>query len=114
LTDVTRRENRFMHVGIYPLIANHPFPNNFPNAVDLNPNFAGTPVGNTQTADLYNQNPQTPRHDVANTGSQYRWVLFDGGRQGQDVILSHVLSFDIRVYDPYAVVYVDVSGSQLA
>src|SRR5947209_19301318 len=38
-------------------------------------------------------------------GSQYRWVLFDGGRKGEDVMLSNVLAFDVRVYDPSAPIW---------
>jgi hypothetical protein len=84
LLDLTRRENRFMHVQINGL---------FPHPLDLNPDFDGDRTQNRSV---------TP----ANDGAQWRWVLA-GTRLGEDRMLSNVLAFDIRVYDPSAAILAD-------
>jgi hypothetical protein len=81
LADLTRRENRFLHIGTA-----------FPNAIDLNPNYGG--------------NSTLARANAANALSQFRWVL-GGARRGEDVILSNVLAFDVRVYDALAALRAD-------
>jgi prepilin-type N-terminal cleavage/methylation domain-containing protein len=87
LADLARRENRFMNVR-----------GAFPNPLDLNPHFAGD-----QAADPW---------DPANNGAQYRWML-NGTRRGEDVVLSNALAFDLRVYDPRAVLRADAAGAVL-
>jgi hypothetical protein len=79
LADLTRRENRFLHV---------PGAAAFPNPLDLNPNKGG---------DSSQPRSTSPINDF----SQFRWVL-GGARRGEDVILSNVLAFDVRVFDPQA------------
>lgn len=87
LADLTRRENRFMNVvGA----------SNFPNLLDLNPNFAGVQA--------------QPPWNAANDRSLYRWTL-DGVRRGEDVALSNALAFDVRLYDPTAILLADPGGS---
>jgi prepilin-type N-terminal cleavage/methylation domain-containing protein len=78
LADLTRRENRFLHVQGATA---------FPNRLDLNPNYGG--------------NSSLARAHATNNFSQFRWVL-GGARRGEDVILSNVLAFDVRVFDPNA------------
>lgn len=81
LSDLTRRENRFMHQQPGNALG-------FPNALDLQPGIGG--------------NSTLARGHVANDFSQYRWVL-GGTRRGEDVILSNALAFDVRVFDANAV-----------
>jgi type II secretory pathway pseudopilin PulG len=85
LADLTRRENRFLHV---------PGAAAFPNPLDLNPNKYGDPLQPLRSA--------SPNNDF----SQYRWVLA-GARRGEDVILSNVLAFDVRVFDALAALRAD-------
>ena len=91
LLDLTRRENRFMH--IHPSFAQ--FTNierEFPHGLDLDPDYDGDRT--------------LVRWDASNNRSQWRWVL-GGTRQGEDRLLSNVLSFDIRVFDPTAPIRAD-------
>jgi hypothetical protein len=83
LADLTRRENRFLHVTGATA---------FPNPLDLNPNYGG--------------NSTLARGHVTNNFSQFRWVL-GGARRGEDVILSNVLAFDVRVFDATAALRYD-------
>lgn len=95
LSDLARRENRFMH---------RPEPgsgtNVFPVYLDLNPYSRG---GSTSPA----------REHVSNDYSQYRWVL-DNDRRGEDVILSNLLAFDVRVFDPTAPLVADNTNVTVA
>jgi prepilin-type N-terminal cleavage/methylation domain-containing protein len=107
LADLAQRQNRFMHMSSF----SSPTAGVFPYALDLNPGYAGNLNPN-----ILPDNPTTlantvPRHFGANSASHYRWVLFDGGRKGEDVMLSNVLAFDIRVYDPDAVVRSAYTGT---
>jgi hypothetical protein len=90
LLDLTRRENRFMHVqsgfGL------------FPHAVDLESTLI-------KFSDFDGDRTQN-RSAAANDGSQFRWVL-GGTRLGEDRMLQSVLSFDIRVFDPQAPIRAD-------
>jgi hypothetical protein len=85
LADLTRRENRFMNVSPGQATG-------FPNTLDLNPRFAGDPTANPW--------------DAVNAGSLYRWML-NGARRGEDVVLANILAFDVRVFDPTAVLLSD-------
>ncbi len=101
LADLAKRQNRFMHVSSFFDASPGA---GFPYALDLDPNQAGN-----MNPDLVPDNPISigttqPRHAAVNANSHYRWALFDGGRKGEDVLLSNVLAFDIRVFDPEAVV----------
>jgi hypothetical protein len=104
LSDLCRRENRFMHQSIVS--------GSFPYPLDLNPNNAGDLNPNLMPDNFASISTTTPRHPGSNNlnaFSQYRWVLFDGGRKGEDVILSNALAFDVRVFDPDAVLRSAVS-----
>lgn len=87
LADLTRRQNRFMHVP--GAVAGR-----FPNHLELLPHKAG--------------NTSLNRADPSNAYSQFRWVLGDV-RKGEDVVLSNLLAFDVRVYDPTAPLHADNS-----
>ncbi len=104
LADLCKRENRFMHDN--PVVAAM-FNGSvaFPFALDLNPNYAGNLQPGLMPDNAASLATTSPRHNLAvNGGSQYRWVLFDGGRKGEDVMLSNALAFDVRVYDPDAII----------
>lgn len=88
LADLTRRENRFLHVQGFGA---------FPNPLDLNPNNFGDPTVAP---------PPLPRSNPLNNFSQFRWVL-GNPRRGEDVILTNVLAFDVRVFDATAVLRYD-------
>jgi prepilin-type N-terminal cleavage/methylation domain-containing protein len=103
LADLCRRENRFMHMNLN----SQPTAGGFPFAIDLKPNRAGNLQPNLIPDNQASLNNTVPRHNVANAATQYRWVLFDGGRKGEDVMLSNALSFDVRVYDPDAILRAD-------
>jgi prepilin-type N-terminal cleavage/methylation domain-containing protein len=83
LADLTRRENRFLHNPLGTTGTS-----NFPFV------FAG---GNHQAA------------------SPTDGLVFDASsaRQGEDVILTNVLAFDVRVFDPGVGVYVSTNGTPL-
>ena len=86
--DLTRRENRFAHLG---------GPANFSNRIDID----GHVLLRDNTALLT---------DAANYGSLNRWVQ-SGLRQGDDVILANALAFDVRVFDPSAAILADNSDA---
>lgn len=110
LADLAKRKNRFMHVsGFFDSALTTPFfdsatTTNFPYASDLNPNLAGSLKPGLLPDNSFSLANTAPRHAAVNNASQYRWVLFDGGRKGEDVMLSNILAFDIRVFDPDAIV----------
>jgi prepilin-type N-terminal cleavage/methylation domain-containing protein len=86
LSDLTRRENRFM-IG-----------NSWAQAIDLDPFTMRRDPGVLSI-------PQ-------NRGVLARWVQGFGraqARKGDDVVLSNVLAFDVRVYDPQVPLYADDS-----
>jgi hypothetical protein len=91
LADLTHRGNRFMNLMDVPGLGTP-----FPNMPALNPHFGGD-----TTID-----PWHPNNDT----SLYRWLLNDA-RRGEDVIASNVLAFDVRVYDPLAVLRSDTAGA---
>lgn len=94
LSDLSQRENRCVHQNLSNLNLNGLFvPNqgNMPNTMRLNVGLTDVP-----SIPLYQQ------------GSCSLYSL-DGILQfvGEDRILSNVLAFDVRVYDPYAVLRAD-------
>jgi hypothetical protein len=111
LADLAQRQNRFMHISTFYDSSTF---SNFPYALDLNPNYAGNLQPTVIPDNLTSLNNTQPRHtggasypvsvNAFNSGAQYRWVLFDGGRKGEDVMLSNVLAFDVRIYDPTAII----------
>jgi prepilin-type N-terminal cleavage/methylation domain-containing protein len=89
LSDLARRENRFMHFR---------GPLNFPNFLDLNPHTA-------VVFDSSDPTQPAPRGDARSNYTQYRWVLgsrygANVDRRGEDMVLTNLLAFDIRVFDP--------------
>lgn len=120
LADLSKRQNRFMHV---PAAYDSPpgsttIVSNFPYALDLNPNYAGDLHPNLMPDNIADINNTDARHNSTNgaiatagSGSLYRWVLMDGGRKGEDIMLPNVLAFDIRVFDPDAVLRPDAAAS---
>jgi prepilin-type N-terminal cleavage/methylation domain-containing protein len=107
LADLCRRENRFMHQWTTN--------GTFPYALDLNPQYAGSLKPNLNPGNVQDLQQTFSRHPNpfdsvnpdANGFAQYRWVLFDDGRKGEDVMLSNLLAFDVRVFDPDARVRTD-------
>lgn len=86
LSDLTKRENRVLHVQ-FPLTAVNPanrISTEFPYPLNLQILY-----GTTQT--LYSQKPP-------------RSMALAGTFQGNDVLLDHVTSFDVKTYDPIALV----------
>jgi hypothetical protein len=118
LADLAKRENRFMHQNAYGAMPLQPFmePNHsFPYALDLNPNYAGTLNPSSDPQDpttVFPRHRNTTANPDINQASLFRWVLFDGGRKGEDVMISNLLAFDIRVFDPEAVVRSDLTLTQ--
>jgi prepilin-type N-terminal cleavage/methylation domain-containing protein len=94
LSDLTRRESRFLH----------------------NPNgtvtVAGFPFGFVahQTASTSGTTETLPAAPAAVNG-----LIFDSTsqRQGEDVVLTNVIAFDVRVFDPAAPVFVTTNGTPL-
>jgi prepilin-type N-terminal cleavage/methylation domain-containing protein len=71
LADLTRRENRFAHLGT---------PANFPNRLLIDPQSSAT----------------------------FETFIMGGDYQGEDVVITNVLAFDVRAYDPESVLLADV------
>lgn len=95
LGDLSQRENRMVHQNLTNLNLNGLFAaqGNMPNPLQLN-------VGLTDV-------PSTPLYQA---GSYSLYSLDGIGRfQGEDKLLSNVLAFDVRVYDPYALLRADNS-----
>ena len=88
LADLTRRENRFMH-NVTGASAAFPFP------------FVAHQFGSNNTS----------YEDLA--GTAVNGLIFDNNsaRKGEDVVLTNVLSFDVRVFDPAAPVALSASGN---
>ncbi|MCE9528730.1 MAG: prepilin-type N-terminal cleavage/methylation domain-containing protein [Planctomycetales bacterium] len=87
LSDLSQRENRFAHINLFNLNQNglYAAQGNMPNAMQINVALTGNVQGSSSFYSL------------------------DGIQQfiGEDRMLSNVLGFDIRVYDPYAVLRAD-------
>ncbi|NDC64670.1 MAG: hypothetical protein EBZ59_11950, partial [Planctomycetia bacterium] len=90
LSDLTRRENRFMHntTGTTGL-TNYPFP------------FVSHQLAST-----------TPATAETISTTVIDGLIFDSTspRQGEDVVLTNVIAFDVRVFDPAAPVVASASG----
>ena len=106
LSDLTRRENRFLHNPMGGTTGNT-FPYAFASDFDFNGNNIldpGTPgvgddINNNAVLDFDHLSPSPPEG-----------LIFDGTtRRGEDIILSNVLAFDVRVFDPAAPI--GLSGS---
>lgn len=93
LADLTRRESRFMH------------------------NVAGTVDGaNFPFRFVTHQMPSTDATGMLETlPSGISGLIFDSTsqRQGEDVVLTNVIAFDVRVFDPAALVLLTAGGTPL-
>ena len=97
LSDLTRRENRFLHNPSGDTTGDT-FPYAFASDIDFNANNV--------------LNPGTPGDDINNNGIldfdhlsslAPNGLVFDGtARRGEDIVLTNVLGFDVRVFDPAA------------
>jgi hypothetical protein len=86
LGDLTKRENRFAHYGVFPFNLNVTPPANVTGTPP------GTPLPNKSSAYL------VPFH----TASQ---------RFADDILMTNVLAFDVQVYDPNAAVNVSATAA---
>lgn len=86
LADLARRENRFAHAPNDTISPVNYFPHHFPYDVD-SPSFTETP----------NEDDSSLRR-------------LPDERQGEDLVLSDVLAFDVQIYDPGAPLY-QVNGT---
>ncbi len=105
LGDLSRRENRFIHINFQTPASNGIIAANanLPNTVLIQP-FNMRPLVDSSG---------TLINDPLNLGSLIRYSLQNtstGGQfLGEDKMLSNVLAFDVRVYDPFAVLRADNS-----
>ncbi|MFM8579493.1 MAG: type II secretion system protein J [Planctomycetaceae bacterium] len=90
LSDLTRRESRFMH------------------------NIAGLTATGFPFAFVAHQTPSTSLSAEVMPAA-LSGLIFDSTspRQGEDVVLDNVIAFDVRVFDPAAPVFVTTSGTPL-
>jgi prepilin-type N-terminal cleavage/methylation domain-containing protein len=86
LGDLTKRENRFAHLGLTV---------NYPPVFPFFARYDTTPL------------TTTPPPNFPTTGNVLVPFSLASGRLGDDVIMTNVLSFDVQVYDPGAPVIVD-------
>ena len=94
LSDLTRRENRFLHNSTGDTTGGA-FPYPFCEDVDINSNNILDPF-----EDL-NGNSIWDRNHLGTTPPS--GLVFDGtNREGEDIVLTNVLAFDVRVFDPGA------------
>ncbi len=108
LSDLTYRENRFAHNNSN---ASAPAPYLVRGGgTDNNGNSFGLPIpkGKATTANYNSLTPFQPPYYPDGTTN-----LAGSQRYGEDVALTNVLSFDIKVWDPGAEVQVDSSGHPL-
>jgi hypothetical protein len=113
LSDLSRRENRFAHY--YVGMPDFPFPHNpkyrelrLPTMAELNGDFnVPDNVTYLPEVDLWNE----PNYAANRVNSSHRsdatgtgW-LSNGDRRGEDIVLTNVISFDIKVWNPNATKY---------
>lgn len=118
LGDLSRRENRFIHLNFRDFANNDSLgnpiltgnglqANNMPNPAVLQP-FNILPLADVNG---------NPINNPLNIGSLIRYTMQNtatGQFQGEDTMLSNVLAFDVRVYDPFAPLRadnIDVDGT---
>jgi hypothetical protein len=87
LGDLTKRENRFAHLGVPP-------GNSFPPPFPFFARYDTTPLVTTP-----------PSANFPTSGNVLAPFNLASGRLGDDVIMTNVLSFDVQVYDPGAPLY---------
>jgi hypothetical protein len=87
LADLTKRENRFAHD-----------PENFPHPVNAMP-IRGGPNGQP---DFSLSGTLRPFGSITDSNTGATWA---GERFGEDLVMSNVLAFDVRVFDPDAPIF---------
>jgi prepilin-type N-terminal cleavage/methylation domain-containing protein len=90
LGDLTKRENRFLREGTAPV------PFRFPFAWATGTSFAAGSLGTPPAGSVFSG--QLTREFIG-AGPN---APLAGVREGDDALLSNILSFDVRVYDPQA------------
>jgi len=109
LVDLSRRERRFAHVAFQVsggnLVDNFPYPQNLLTT-------------NVITKPLSSLSANSPNVSVAQVNAtdrpSYALQAAAGAARGEDIVLSNVLSFDVRVYDQSAPLRADVQQNDLA
>jgi hypothetical protein len=118
LSTLARRENRFAHR--YVGLPDFPFPHDskyrelrLPTMAELNGGFT-VPAGQTYptTIDLWNE-PNYAANAVngSDISAKSTGWLANGNRAGEDIVLTNVISFDIKVWNPAANEFVDLGNS---
>ncbi|MDR1485120.1 MAG: prepilin-type N-terminal cleavage/methylation domain-containing protein [Planctomycetaceae bacterium] len=112
LSTLARRENRFAYHCVGQQ-SNFPFPHNpryselrLPTMAELSGNIWGgqpEPASAPVTIDLWND----PNYATGETIQEDGWIDA-GDRAGEDIVLTNVISFDIRVWNPVANAFVDL------
>ena len=106
LSDLTRRENRFLHNPLGSTTGKN-FPYAFASDIDFNANNILDP-GARGVGDDINNNAVLDFDHLSSSPPD--GLIFDGTtRAGEDIILTNVLAFDVRVFDPAAPI--GLSGS---
>jgi hypothetical protein len=117
LSDLSRREYRFAH--FYVGMPNFPFPHNpiyrelrLPTMAELNGGFRVTgPITHPTEVDLWNEPNyaanavDTDLYPIDANGTGW---LSNGERRGEDIVLTNVISFDIKVWNPTVNRFVDL------
>jgi|GEM_PF-1088047 len=106
LGDLSRRENRFIHQNFRDFSGTDSLGNQILTGNGLQGNNMPNPamLGTFNMLPLVDVNGN-PIINPLNTGSLIRYTLQDtmtGKFQGEDKMLSNLLAFDVRVYDPFA------------
>ena len=129
LTDLTNRQNRFLHAftlggssdGVL-LTQFSGWPQNvlppslamssFPNPI-LHPSYTVTSGGSTSLISLLVSVPAALNNATNLTVPANAPTMVQNSRLGEDVILTDVLSFDVRVFDPMAPLMTAATGEVL-
>jgi type II secretory pathway pseudopilin PulG len=93
LADLSRRERRFAHFPFRIDPASGTLLDNFPYPQELVPSRSASSPGVTNFNSFVLQ-------DIAG----------GGGSRGEDIVLSNILAFDVRAYDPGTVLYADAAN----
>jgi hypothetical protein len=106
LSDLTRRENRFLH-NPTGNTTGATFPYAFASDIDVNANNILNP-GTPGDGDDINNNGILDFDHLSSLPPD--GLVFDGtARRGEDIVLTNVLGFDVRVFDPAAPIQVEAN-----